>query len=721
MTEPLGQSVVNLDIRPLRAAYMVPHRNGAAFSRAVLIACDRWGGLQEPIVPVSPRGRIRPLWKQLLEIAHPDVMVDIAGLADPVRARLASEFAVQIFSARQFEEWGDRIHPLGVHSADEVRSLGVVMPKSRRAALLAATGAIPDSDEIDEWRELGARVTVSDDLSALAAAQLSGQTVLATSVHKCGEILVEGWGGGMGMVWVAPSTSLRDALYFWNFRARMTQRLMPGFAVMVDPKAALSEAFVDALRRRTAARTGEIAPAFTLCSLSVGDGVLRELISKWGFSEQTDNTIHQSFGKLKPEDERHVTVAVNWRPFIPTGRRVEGIRQPVLAQLFRPRTKLLLPSPIAFNPQIGGNVRLRISGSLEFALPRSKAAVQLVDQQALPADEGFELNSFARQLYELDVNVPTRQEVLTAMLGERHITYQLNQKGRHTLGVIRLAPDPQLFANTSTEAVVTALTGARSKHLAVELAKRLKGVSEEERHEMAALFAEERLRSFLTLEHIAGRAKLVAGAALAELDRLIQHLMAERGLVVKCNECGMRSFVRLDQSREPITCPACSSSAAYQSDKSGEPQMHYRLNSLLETASGQGIVPHMFGIAGLMRRDPQTYVLPASDVFKNGKPLGEADLVCLSSSEVLVGEAKRTRAWFSGRQIRRDVQLAIEMGATTYVMVCMEPLGAELDQMALQIATKRGLSLLAIDGPQGDARTIIAPPVSAAPARLETA
>jgi hypothetical protein len=352
---------------------------------------------------------------------------------------------------------------------------------------------------------------------------------------------------------------------------------------------------------------------------------------------------------------------------------------------------------------------MRISGPSALSFPPSREAVRLAHPNAFPSQVGFELNTTVQPTYEWDIQVPHREEVLRALLRERGISYKVNTKGHHALGVLHLAPDPQLFNSTRVEALVSALTSERSAHIASELARRLKDVSEERRRDLAALFADDQSRTFLSLEQVTSKAKLGPGVALAILTKLMEQRLAERGFAIKCADCGIRSFVQVERATEPARCPACTTRATFQALENSEPTVYYRLNSLLETSSAQGLIVHLFGTAGLLRRDPDAFVLQAADLSRGDSRIGEADMVCLSGSDVYLGEAKRTKGWFSRSQIRKDLELAVQLRATTYAMVCIEPIDQSLQDMAFKLAQQRKISLMVIDGPEANPR-IVEPP-----------
>src|SRR2546429_8292369 len=124
MSEYLGEAVVHVDVRPVRAAYLVRRGSSHDFKRAVYYACGRWGGLRDPIVPLTPSGRIASGYRRLIdEILPPDIFIDLSGLSDDVRNKLQASLGKNVFpdSVTAAESWDwHTFHPLGAHTPEAI-------------------------------------------------------------------------------------------------------------------------------------------------------------------------------------------------------------------------------------------------------------------------------------------------------------------------------------------------------------------------------------------------------------------------------------------------------------------------------------------------------------------------------------------------------------------------------------------------------------------------
>lgn len=96
MRKYVGQQVLHLDVRPKRAAFLFRSGSKFGFRAAVERASSRWGGIQEPILPVPPGGRIKAAWKQISDALAPDIAFDVSGLSDAARRHAAQQLAVDV-------------------------------------------------------------------------------------------------------------------------------------------------------------------------------------------------------------------------------------------------------------------------------------------------------------------------------------------------------------------------------------------------------------------------------------------------------------------------------------------------------------------------------------------------------------------------------------------------------------------------------------------------
>jgi hypothetical protein len=170
----------------------------------------------------------------------------------------------------------------------------------------------------------------------------------------------------------------------------------------------------------------------------------------------------------------------------------------------------------------------------------------------------------------------------------------------------------------------------------------------------------------------------------------------------------MRSFIELRDVREEIACPGCRSPSTLAVDpERGESELHYRLNSLVDRASENGVLVHLLAVAALRRRDPKAYVNPGANLSAADGNQQEADIVALLGSEIWLGEAKTSAKWFTPEQIERDVALAARLRAAHYLMTCLEPIVQEQRRAASAVCEEVGVKLWILEGHSGDLAEVL--------------
>jgi len=74
------------------------------------------------------------------------------------------------------------------------------------------------------------------------------------------------------------------------------------------------------------------------------------------------------------------------------------------------------------------------------------------------------------------------------------------------------------------------------------------------------------------------------------------------------------------------------------------------------------------------------------------------DLLGYLAEHLIVGEVKTSPADFTERQVKKDLSLAVRIGADIYVMVAVYPLTADQQGMAAALAAAQGCQLLTFSG-----------------------
>lgn len=714
MSEYLGEAVVNIDVRPLRAGYLVRHGSVSQFKKAIYHACGRWGGMQEPIVPLSKRGRVSRGWASLLGgPAPPDQIFNVSELALD-SAKIEARRGAQLASIKMLDPgYWSVFHPLGVHSADEIVGMQVLLPKRPQLVDWTSVGTIADETEVAQWKQLGAHLVVTDDRLALALAQLSGQTVLEKTLHQCGELLVENPTSAT-VVWLTEPNSYRDCLEFWNRRALMMRGYDRDLAVMTTTDVFSRPEFIRALTAWLNNRRHTSKPTFVLASRSISKDTLRNLASSVGFAidEGKQMTTSYRMGRANPDPPEGISVAIT--KFFPFSSKVlSGVRTATTVQMFRDKTTIRASSPLRSNPMYGfGPCRLRLSGPAELRAPKSPSVAKLFHKAAewvqgeleVPFDQTPDLN--------VDIAVPLQQAILEAALSDRGLVVELSPPGRYAQAVLGRLEAAQVFSDMQVVRVVGALTGPTSKRLVQELTRQIK-LSGEQAETVAARLGPRLNRVALMakqVREVAGTnpASLDLPKVVEILDRLAVAGLVQRGFMTECRTCGVDSFAPIPEIDPVATCPACGSRARFAGDTTG-PQLHYRLNALLDQASANGVLGHLYAAAALRREDQATFLMPGASIRRpSGKP-SETDMLALNGDRITSGEVKQSAKGFSRTQIRKDIALSAEIGASRHLMVCLERLPEEITTQASELTAKAGLQLVVLDGSTAELRPMRLP------------
>src|SRR5262249_51524108 len=134
--------------------------------------------------------------------------------------------------------------------------------------------------------------------------------------------------------------------------------------------------------------------------------------------------------------------------------------------------------------------------------------------------------------------------------------------------------------------------------------------------------------------------------------------------------------------------------ASFTTDPRG-PVLMYRLDSLLDRASDQGVIPHVM-VRSALERTNEADILPGVTMVLHDGGHAELDLFGVSGSDVVAGEVKSSAAAYTAQQIRRDILLSARVGADVHVMASIDDIGVDALELATAESTRRHLRLLVI-------------------------
>ena len=663
---------------------------------AIREASTRWAGYSEPIIPVPASDQIDGWWLQTLEIVEVDGLVNVNIAADTAE-RVAKTLGLPVVDLADIDKSGRTqfsTHPANLQQtrlqfADQAavlaRADGDLWEKTAAGDLTADQEADCEGGPIRVWRP--------ETADLIGRAQLDETCWLDVGAANFAEHQnVGGPFAAPTIIWVTEPDSVEDCVYFWNLRALRSRRLRPAPMLLVPAEQIFHwTGFADALAYRLA-RPEDIEPDVVLSSLSVEPDQLDEVAGLLGLIESTEPLRGNMPFPPLPLKRAPFT----YRQDIPARRyscspRRYGATAHALVQVYRDSTVVEVDSPVQFTR--GGCVLVRLSSSAFDDLPKRPTTASLIMKDASWSEDELEYATYAQNRYRLELRVPTLSEATWALLKNKNAQARLSDKGQLASRLNELSAVEVLLHDSAVE-VINLLRTPRSTSLLRDLKQLLPEDYQPERLEqLASKFGGRAERRYRSLSHIRGETDNRGGEA-AEL--LCSRSWAERGLKIKCDQCGMASFVPLPQTGPEPRCPACGATHTTFEPANG-PQLHYRLNALVDRAADQGVIPHLFADAILTNQNPQTFLLPGIDLTFGDNTKKEVDLYGITDGKVVAGEAKTNPAWFDPEQLERDIELSALLAVDTHLVVSTGRVPEATEEQARQLAAARGLDLRILD------------------------
>jgi hypothetical protein len=683
-----GQSVLRVAVLPARVAYLVRDDSESGVRRAVQEACTRWGGMSEPIIPVKPGGEIDPWWLQVVTVAAVDEAVNVDVEAEGVAAAREA-LGLEVVPLASIDRAGTgmfTMHPGGVGSAitDDINAFVIAQADGTLCDVVGAGDLTDDHFSSLNDSHLSVRRAPDDQL---ARAQLSQTTLVERTMAQFGEHAARnGPSTCPAVVWVTEPSSIDDCLFFWNLRALRPVRFttVPMLLLPVD-QVQHWLGFADQLGHALA-RPDQFAPDVIICSESVAEPKLHEIASHLSLQHTTGDVRSGSHAPA-PNRQPPFTYRSDIDPRIWfVFERTYGQLTEIDAHLFRDMTTVRFASPVTFGT--GGLTLIRLWGLPFDTLPQRPAIAATVMPNAVWNRGAIQMQTFAQADYRLEFHVPSLSEVTDRVLKESTRSYELSDKG-DLASALRDSADTAVLLEPWIFEVITKLTTPRSKDLLRELQRlRSQGAVDDELAELAAHWGGRVDRRYLSVSQLSLPASANTSAVI---ERLCEVGWAERGLQVICHACGLSSFVHLTSTFDRATCPGCQGSARYNAERSLT--IYYRLNSYLDRASDQGVLPHLLVANVLSRQQPKSYFLPGINVrFDDAE--AEADVFGITSAQVLAGEIKTKSADFTPEQLERDAHLSKRLGADIHLLASTEAVPAEVSSAAKEICDSLGLTML---------------------------
>lgn len=695
-----GQFPLEVTVVPARAAYLVREDSRGGFRRAVQEASTRWAGVTEPIVPVQLGGVVEDWVRKVVEFARVDGAVNV-DLPDEEARVVAAALGLECVRITDIDRWGITLftcHPglVGPPALPGAPPLVIAGPSDELWQIVAAgdltVGHLADLDPAI----LPVRRGLTPD--DVGRAQLGNTTLLSRTLVSFGETV-----GSQApfptstIVWVTESNGLRDCWDFWNARTLRPVRFGP-MPMILLPRGQIQhwlgfDKQFEHILRRPAGFTPDVL--ITSTNVSVAD--LDEIAALLHL-ERTDEEIKR--GHVYPASVRAAPFTYravrNLGPLL-AFKRSYGTCVSVDIHIFNNDATVRFPSPVQFR---AGNTLLRFGGTPFNGLPRRPAVAKLVDPSAIWRGDAIQICTMASEQYAFQLHVPSLRQATSALLGEATSGYQPSNDGSLAVGIqknidIAVLREPGVFQ------AIRQLTTPRTKHFLNEVRRQFKGGDDIEN-------IIEKLKPLA--DHWGGRtgqrmrsaSDLNGGATvgnIAALERLCGLGWVERGLRITCTDCHIDSFTPLNDVafRSSTTCRGCGSEQEYVRGDAGV-SIFYRLNSLVDRASDQGVIPHLLVIAELNRRSPQSWFFPGLNLYFSDDIEKEADIVGVYEGRLVVGEVKVSGTEFNDGKIADRVELCTRLGADIFIMAATDNIPDKSQETARGLCDNSHLDLIVLTG-----------------------
>ncbi|MFD9040915.1 hypothetical protein [Streptomyces bottropensis] len=690
----LGQSMMTAAVLPARAAYLIRTGSHTGFRRAVQEASTRWGGMTEPILAVPDNGEIPDELRKTVAAAKVEAVVNV-DIDDALARRAADAVGLPCVPIAKIDQAGAArftCHPLHVNPPVQPSTLPVVAVSGAPLWQVAAAGLL-NEDQAAELRPttLAVRPGQSDEYGRN---QMYGATHLQSTIAQFGEHRSNAIGTLPAAVWVTDPDDIEDCIAFWNARA-LRPVSHPGMPMLLLPTGEVQHWL--GLAQQLAgmlARPAEFAPDVMVLSRNVPKKHLHEIAEILDL-QRTDAEVKISEQFPTPELRQPpftYRTDLDPRPWLLRDREY-GLPTSFDVHVFTGNTSTLrFTSPVHFHAQ-GSWALVRLWGSPLDGLPRRDCVASLVEPTAQWRGDSIQLHTRAQNDYTFALTVPTLAQATEAVLEQASARHALSDKGK--LGVaLQSQADIAALLEPGVYETVIALTTPRSKELLKELRK-LKDEGADEDAQLVDLAstwggrAERRYRPTTRLNLPPQRASEAA-------ERLCELGWAERGVETNCAQCGVRTFHPFEQTQRRPVCPGCSAPSRYESTADGL-SVFYRLDSFVDRASDQGLLPHLLVIAALTKKEPNSYFLPGVDLWFTDQPRGEADVFGLYGGRVLSGEVKTSASAFTTDQLTHDIELSTRLGTDIHLLAAVDTVPEATREQAAELCADAGLELLVLD------------------------
>jgi hypothetical protein len=735
-------------VRPVRVAYFIPEVDEATFHRVVTLATTQWGGILSLIIPVrlSESPPFHRYYHEILRLFEPDWFVEFSSESDAaVFRRLVQSELEQLFPMRTvkltygswFEEHDDIVYsPYAVRGGiKEPTSLSLPRVEGLSPAANAAMfGAIaPDQEKYykEVFRELLPAPIVAGSSTFWETQFLADWNVSpinATSYHMRPVQVVGGIGDAPWFELIVGESTNMLCLYWASRALRMaTQMSDIGQRTLLCPLSVIEssdarKALLAFLRSHLAVPNlkSEVHLLYSTWSKEESDRVVSALTQEDGFVQRTNEstalTFHFSREETPLEDFSNrsvVFIGVRF-PGPDSFRSGTGPTASHLIQWREDAPNAIYEEPIDAFGHSGGSVAVDVETDLWQRFPRCEGIANLIKAGAWFSQGGLtRLARLQRRIAYQEYAVPSEWSALAAWFEAKGLKIRDGQAGKYGEAAVTSLGGLQglgVIADRQTYRIFQKLALKSTYKVAQRLAERFGEQFADD--EIGRVFGELNLVPELkgiprSLVQLKSDQDLGPKDALAtKVARLVEAGALRRGLYLKCTTCGSSEWHAMPSLDETIECPGCRNrfGVPLLDDGGAERPWQFMLNSLINRAVDQDVIPNMIALYRLTQGKPCSCLSIGLELLKNDVVQHEIDVIFVSQQEVYGAECKA-----SGNLGDKDVataHTAATLGFGEFCFVTTEPAWSDASKRRIEALRQRleqeslGMRVSVVEGDQ---------------------
>ncbi len=718
---------LKINIRPIRYAYFVWEGDISGTTRAMRFMNTQWGGIRSLVIPIKEDMTVAPIFKHLLQLHEPDRFVEYLtdGSSPNYDAHnwLAS-YLVHTFPWRRpglqmgfaFERHDETAHPLSMlPEADLGKTLTDRHLKGDGASELlqmALYGAVYPEQQIDykrvvELNDEDILMTSSKFWTSQLDLEPFTSVLNLTALNVVPHRVVGSFESNHFDIVVVDS--VQSICAFWDFRAtREASQAMSGLRRRtillprrcIDDKLALS-GMLTILRENLFYR-GVAAECHLIFTSNDGEegailaDVLSSLPGMEPFIEQTF-TVTSTWSLGRTEDAAglippHLKYAFG-NPLLPDSflEGIRGTRVPITTNLGNECNEVLFTPPTSYVNKSLGSVAVDYECAIWKRYPRTTQIAQTILRDGWFSKYGLTATySITSNPTYLAFNLPTEWKTLEAYFGAHGYGVRPSKPGIYggaLVGLLGGWPEVGVIAQKQVYLLFDLLALASTKKIAQRISKSL-NISEDNLERVRQALDDTEIVAELngitkTLGELKNHPTLQSyrSELVGILSQLCELQVTHRGFLLACPHCGATEWYPLDKLNERLMCWGCGHEFPLPVEKpaGGEIQWEYRLNTLVNRAVDQDVLPSVLSVYYLTKDKEACCKSTGIELVKNDQVSAELDFLYVCEQKLYLGECKAGKVLTE--KDMRTARLAAAFGAQTFYFTTIR----EFDDESLKL------------------------------------